>query len=64
VRMVIEGFRYDVEGYRLRFRLTKKKILLIVALATLAVALGVGMAHADPEIWPTFWMGGKSPTVT
>jgi hypothetical protein len=62
--MIIEGFRFDVEGYKLRFRLTKKKILLIATLATLAVAVGMGIAHADPTVWPTFWMGGKSPTVT
>jgi hypothetical protein len=62
--MLIDGFRYEVEGYRLRFRLSKKKLIIIAALGTLAITLGMMLGHADPTIWPTFWMGGKAPTVT
>ncbi len=56
--MNIEGFQYDVEGYRLRFRMTKKRLLILAGLAALSLILGATLAHADPTIWPTWASGG------
>lgn len=61
--MLIDDISYNVENYRLRFRLTKRKILLIAIVATLAVALSMGIAHADPTYWMTWGGGGGKPQI-
>lgn len=59
--MIIDGIPYNVKTYSLRFRLTKRKILLLVALGVAVVATGLGVAHADPSFWITWNPGGNVP---
>jgi hypothetical protein len=58
MRMIIDGISYNVESYRLRFRLTKKKLLIMVLTGVLIVTLSIGIAHADPSFWVTYGAGG------
>ena len=54
VKMMIDGLSYNVKS-ELRFRFPRWKIVVLIAMLSLAA---LGVVHADPTIWPTWAAGG------
>ena len=47
--MLIDGIWYNVETYRLRFRFTKRRALLLLAIGTLMLLVGLTVAHGGTD---------------
>jgi hypothetical protein len=61
--MLIDGIPHDVESYRIRFRLTRKKMIVIATLVILGtvLAFGFGIVHAIGPYTPASMGGAEHP---
>jgi hypothetical protein len=61
--MLIDGIPHDVESHRIRFRLTREKMIVIAALVILAtvLAFGFGIVHATGPFTPASMGGAEHP---